>query len=326
MLAIAAAVLLALAPQHDTLFMSDGGRVVGTVVEEGPQGVSIQLLDGTIRRYAARDVLRIEYADGTVSTPRAPAPAQPPAQQPPAQPPSPPRPPQQYAPPQYLPPPPHGQYAPPRYPPYGPQPQPAGAAPPRSMAPISPLYAVLGLGGVAMSGGVEHGISMGRTFEPQLGIWLETGIRLVPELSLGGYLGIGVGDPAEEVRAECSLLGTTCTATTGRIGILLRRTFDPTGRSAPWIAVGTGFEFGSVALDHMRMGGSSDLFTYTGWEALRLMAGVDLRTSPIVGVGLYGAVAWGRYTRYEDAFVTVDLGGQPFHTTVEAGLRFTLFP
>ncbi len=350
------AALLAAAPQHDTVFMDDGGRVVGTVTEDGPQGVTVQLLDGTVRTYPAREVLRIEYSDGTVSSPRsragAPSPAQPPsappgsqapgeqpgqppgqqtpAQPPPRQPPT--ATPQQEAPPtppprQYPPP-----YPPPRYPPprYTPYPPPSSRTEQRGrMAPISPVYAVLGLGGLGISGEVEEGVAADRVFDPQLGVWLEGGVRVTPELSFAGYLGRGYGDAAAEWRTYCASYATTCSAITSRAGFLARWTFDPYGRSAPWVAVGTGWESGSVTW-RSNMGGftygSSDLFTYSGWEALRLMAGVDLRSSPVVGVGLYGAVSWGRYTRFENANGPVDLGRQPFHTTVEAGLRFTLFP
>ena len=79
MLAVLAALMLAVVPQqHDTVFTADGGRVVGTVIEEGPEAISIQLPDGTFRRVPRKDVTRIEYADGSVSTfgagqPRAPA-------------------------------------------------------------------------------------------------------------------------------------------------------------------------------------------------------------------------------------------------------------
>src|SRR5690242_21611385 len=87
MLAILAAVMLAAAPQqYDTVYTADGGRIVGTVVEESPQGITVQLPDGTTRRLSRNDVTRIEYADGSVSMPNRPAPpAQPPAYRPPPQ-------------------------------------------------------------------------------------------------------------------------------------------------------------------------------------------------------------------------------------------------
>jgi hypothetical protein len=308
MLAILAAALLAAAPQNDTVFTADGGRLVGTVVEEGPQGVTVRLVDGTTRRFARAEVVRIEYADGSVSTPSRPAP-----------------PPPAYAPPPAVPPP----YPPPptyRPPPPGYPPAPAYAGP-RGMQPASPFYGAIGIGGAFLSGDVAEGIAADEVYDPQLGIWLEGGLRLTPNLGLGLYLDLGVGEPASEVRAACDALANGCTATTGRFGLLLRHTFDPAAHSTPWIAVGTGWEFGDVSLDSSDYGGSGqELFSYTGWEALRLMAGVDLRSSPAFGFGLYGGVSFGLYSRYEDAYGEVALSGQPVHTTVEAGIRFILFP
>ncbi len=328
MLAILAAVLLATAPQYDTVYTADGGRLLGTVVEEGPQGVAVQLPDGTTRRLERREVSRIEYRDGSVSTPSRPAPPPPAYAAPPAYTPPPPPPSYQPPPPAYAPPPPPA-YAPP--PPYGPPPgyRPAPHAGHRDgMPPITPLYGAFGIGGLFLGGESERDLAMDRTFDPQLDIFLEGGLRLNPYLALGLYVDLGVGDPASEIRNDpnCSAPGRDCTATTGRVGILLRHTFSPRAYSTPWISVGTGFEWGSVDLQDDDGSHSQEYFSYRGWEMLRLMMGVDLRTNPVFGIGLYGGVGFGRYSTYKDALGEVDLGHQPFHTTVEAGLRFTLFP
>lgn len=311
MLAILAAVVLAAAPQNDTVYTADGGRIVGTVVEEGPQGVTVQLPDGTTRRLSRSQVARIEYSDGSVSTPSRPAP--------PRQPPS------YRAPP--APPPSYGQPPPPAYrpppPAYGPPPSPPPAyAGPRGAPPLVPFYGAFGIGGSFPSGEAAEGIQMDQLYGSQLGIWIEGGMRVTPYLGLGLYLDLGVGDPASEVRAYCDAIGSSCTASTGRFGVLLRHTFDPYAHSTPWIAVGTGWEWGNVTADS----GNQELFNYSGWEMLRLMGGVDLRTNPVFGVGLYGGVSFGRYSSYHNALGDVSIGNERTHTTVEAGLRFTLFP
>jgi hypothetical protein len=318
MLAILAAALIAASPQFDTIYTAEGGRLLGTVVEESAQGIAVQLPDGTTRRLATHEIARIEYADGSVSTPNRPAPP-PGYRAPPAY--TPPRP--------YAPPPPS--YAPPAYRPHYPpprEPPPTYADPRGGHGPITPLYATFGLGGAFLSGEAEDGIPVDNLYGSQLDIWLEGGLRLNPHLALGLYVDIGVGEPSSQVRAECDALAVDCTATTGRVGLLLRHTFSPRAYSTPWIAAGTGFEFGSVSFDDGAYDGGTneDLFSYSGWEALRLMAGVDLRSNPVFGVGLYGGIAFGRYSEYEDALGEVDIGSQPFHTTVQAGVRFTLFP
>lgn len=331
MLALVAAALLAASPQNDTIHTAGGGRIVGTVVEESPQGITVRMLDGTIRQLDRAEVERIDYADGSVSTPSRPAPP-PPAyapRQPPAYAPPPPAPPPSYAPPPAPPP----RYAPPPAPPslpppaYAPSPSvqvPRGHAR-GGMAPISPFYGVLGLGGLFHGGEAEEGVAMDRIFDPQLDVYMEGGLRLSPELALALYADIGVGEPAQETRAlnSCDVGGGSCTATTGSVGLLLRHTFLPHAPSTPWIAAGTGFAFGNVSYDDSF--GSQELITYSGWEVLRLMAGIDLRANPVFGVGFYGGVSFGRYTSVEDGFGTSHMDGA-MHSTVQAGLRFTLFP
>lgn len=332
MLAILAAVMLAAAAQFDTVFTADGGRLVGTVVEEGPQGITVQLPDGTTRRFSRKDVTRIEYKDGSVSTPNRPAP--PPAYQP-APAPAPRSAPS--APPSYQPPPPPTYPPPPAYPPpppYGPPPY-RPAPPVRSgpydaqggMPPILPIYGVFGIGGLMPAGDAARNVRMDQVFDPQLDVYLEGGLRLNQHLALGMYVDVGVGDPSSNVRAEqaCATFGNSCTATTGRVGVLLRHTFRPRDYSTPWLAIGTGYEWGDVTL-HDGGGGSTQYFSYTGWEIARLMGGVDLRTNPIFGVGLYAGVGLGHYSKYTDALGDVSLPSGNVHWSLEGGLRFTLFP
>jgi hypothetical protein len=323
MLAILAAVMLAATAQHDTVFMADGGRVVGTVVEEGPQGVAVQLVDGTFRRFARREVVRIEYADGSVSTARPvePRPSPPAQAAPPA-----PAPAQPYPPPAYtLPPPPS--YTPPPPPRYAPPPYPARPPPAAWQGgPVSPVYLSFGLGGAVLSGRAERfegrNVDMDSLFDPQLNLAFEGGLRLNPHLALGLYADVGVGDPAREVRDFCNDNGFACDARSGRVGILLRHTFQPAARATPWIAAGTGYEYGNVqASDN-----GQEILRYSGWEMLRLMAGFDLRSSPVFGVGFYGALSFGRYSRYEETTFSDNISDRTTHTTIQGGLRFTLFP
>jgi hypothetical protein len=58
----------------DSVYLANGGRVRGLVVEEVPsQGVLMRLIDGTERRYAPGEVIVVQYADGTVSAQAKPA-------------------------------------------------------------------------------------------------------------------------------------------------------------------------------------------------------------------------------------------------------------
>jgi len=334
MLAIIAAVMLAAAAQQDTVFTADGGRVVGTVVEEGPNGVAVRVADGTFRNFARREVVRIEYADGSVTKPsEQAAPPPQPAPPPPAQPAPPPRaysppPPQAYPPPppQGYPPPPPA-YMPPPYRPSRPPPPPYAEQHPGG--PAAPFYFSFGLGGALLSGNAERGVELRDVFGNQLNVAFEGGARLTPHLALGLYGDLGYGDAGRDIRNQCNQLGIDCSANSGRFGILLRHTFQPAARSTPWISVGTGWESGKVTSDD-GFGGTIEQFSYSGWEMLRLMGGVDLRSSPVFGVGFYGGVRFGKYTHLDTGdtvpFVSEHIDDQRVHTTLEAGLRFTLFP
>jgi hypothetical protein len=310
MLAILAAVMLAAAPPHDTVFTADGGRLIGTVVEEGPQGVAVKLVDGSFRRLARHEVVRIEYADGSVSKPsegaRAPAAPPPPAYAPP---------PRAYPPPpQYVPPP------PPAYPPphLGPPPRPAWQD---GGGPVSPLYLSFGLGGAVLSGEAERDVDIDRVFGSQLALSFEGGVRLNPHLAMGLYVDGGFGDPGSTVRDDCNAQLVDCDASTGRVGLLLRATLQPASPVTPWISIGTGYEWSTVSAD------AGDDLTYSGWEIARLQGGVDFRSGRVIGVGLYAGARVGRYSEVEDFSGTVDLGpDRELHTTVEGGVRFTLFP
>ncbi|HEX9050793.1 MAG TPA: hypothetical protein VF841_09695, partial [Anaeromyxobacter sp.] len=65
MLAIVLATLLTFSPQGGTVYRTDGGRVRGTVLEAGPSGVTVRLVDGSTRRLEAAQVARVDFVDGT---------------------------------------------------------------------------------------------------------------------------------------------------------------------------------------------------------------------------------------------------------------------
>jgi hypothetical protein len=325
MLAILAAVMLAAAPQHDTVFTADGGRVLGTVIEETPQAVAVQTVDGTVRRLPRRDVVRIEYADGSVShrpaeqAPPTAAPSAPPQGPPAGTPPPPGAPP---PPPAYAPPPPPPAYYPPPY--YG-RPVRTPVYGPPNTGPISPLWGAFSLGGMFFGGDVQRNVGVGRIFGPQLDLGLEGGLRLNPHFGLGLYLDVGVGDPGSEVRSYCHANGLDCSAETVKFGVLLRHTFNPYAHVTPWLAVGTGYAYGHVSQSPNQYN-SSDVITYSGWEMARFMAGVDVRSSQVLGVGFYAGLSFTQFTHSENAAGPIPLGGNSIHTMVQAGLRLTLFP
>jgi hypothetical protein len=312
MLAIIAAALLSAAPQQqDTVYTTDGGRIVGTVIEETQQTVAVQLVDGSVRRLPRRDVTRIVYSDGTTSgqaAPSAPAPQYtppPPAQQPPP-------PPRAYPPPAYAP------------PPYGPPPYPPPYAPAHAMdtGPASPVWLSFGIGALFLSGDAEHSVPMSQVFGTQTNFQFEAGVRLNPHVGLGLYTDYGVGGPGSDVNNYCATYGLGCTASTLRIGGLIRYTFSPRAHTTPWVSLGTGWTQGDVYAGYY-----GTIARYSGWQIARLQAGFDVRSNRALGVGFYGGLAFDHYDRFDNTAGSLSLGGgATTHTTYEVGLRLTLFP
>jgi hypothetical protein len=276
----------------DTVFLLQGGRVRGRVISELPgEGVTILLPDGTTRRYPSDQIAQIEYADGSVSVRREQYPPRPP---------------------------------PPPFPPPGPPPV---APPPQAQRypPIMPVYASVGLGGIGFGGDMGGGVETGDVLEGQLGIWLEGGARLTPAVGLSLYLDIGVGDAGDVYRqGVCSAAGIDCMSTTAKLGLMLRHTWGATAPVGKWLALGGGFAFASVSADDYH---DHDIVTYTGYEIVRLMGGVDVRSNPVFGVGFYGGVSLTTYTRIDREGVPErSIGDEDFQPLFEGGVRFTLFP
>jgi hypothetical protein len=275
------------APQ-DILFFVGGGRVRGTVIEENPRsGVRVRQLDGTYQAYPRDDIARIEYADGTVSV-----------------------------------------IAPP------PAPEPAAAPEPKKPLPV---YFTLGLGATFLGGDATRQVTMSDRFAlEQAHVSGELALRLSPAWALGVYGDAGGGDPSSAVGKQCDALNATCTAATGRVGFLIRHTWDPISSRPIWLTLGTGWEMGTINIDYRGTqsgsgsgsgSGSSqqELLRYTGRELLRVGTGIDFRLSRIVGFGLYGSFAFGRYDTLKDQVTTVSVD-QGTHTTAQVGVRLILFP
>jgi hypothetical protein len=282
----------------DTVFFLGGGRVRGTVLEESPTtGVTIRLLDGNVRRYSRSEIVRIEYADGSVSRRRQAPPPRPAPMGP-----------SQAAP------------LPPSEPPvYQPR---------RSGAPLVPVYGAIGLGGTFFGGESFDGVRMSDDFKPQAHIGLEGGLRLSPAFALGVYMDVGAGDVAREVRDFCDEIGgADCAGTSGRFGFLVRHTWNHSAPTSQWLSLGTGWEFGAVTTDD---DSDADLYSYSGREYVRLGGGLDFRSNAVLGVGFYGSVSWGEYDDIDYNLSRVipppTRPDEAMHTTVQVGLRLTLFP
>jgi hypothetical protein len=195
---------------------------------------------------------------------------------------------------------PHGGY-------YGPQ-------PPRPRAERGVIGGALRLGVDTPSGSIQVGQRMRDEFDPQVGILGELGVRVTPQLLLGGYLGVGFGSPGARFDAACDF--GDCGAASFRVGLMAQVDLAPGASVSPWIGYGFGLTAAATGGDDA----VDDFSTsYTGIELGRLMFGLDFRPGGIVGLGLYADWTFGVFRRFEEeqAGITVADGrirdGTVFH-------------
>jgi hypothetical protein len=155
------------------------------------------------------------------------------------------------------------------------------------------------------SGRAFSGMDLRELFGPQIGLQGELGVRVNPQVTLGGYLGLGFGEAGDRFDAWCS--GADCAAYSFRAGLMGQYAFAPYSALSPWIGYGFGFT-ATVANGDDR--GFSFSYSYAGFDLARLMAGVDIRPSGRVGIGFYADYSVGVYRAYhwDENDVTVDDG------------------
>jgi hypothetical protein len=165
-------------------------------------------------------------------------------------------------------------------------------------------------------GKLQKDTSLSDVFSGQVPIMLDIGGKLIPELFLGGYLGLGFGGAAKDNCASCAAVGL-------HLGIEAQYHILPGGQVNPWLGYGLGFE--SAAL--------SDGSTSVGWggfQFARFMGGADFRINRVFGVGPFVDLSMGTYTK-----VNVDTGSTTtkgditetaLHEWLTFGVRFVFFP
>jgi len=74
--------------------------------------------------------------------------------------------------------------------------------------------------GVAVPlGKIDEGSKMSDTFTPQVPIIADIGVKVIPELFLGGYIGIAVGGVGDTIKTACDAVNVDCMSVGFRFGI-----------------------------------------------------------------------------------------------------------
>jgi hypothetical protein len=170
------------------------------------------------------------------------------------------------------------------------------------------------------------GGEMSNAFSPQVPLLVEIGGKPIPNLFIGGYLGLGFGGTAGDLKNTCA--DSTCFTVGARLGAEIQYHIVPGATANPWIGYGIGYESIAVAFTEGSQTGS---LSYNGFEFGHFMAGVDFRLSRLFGLGPFADFAIGQYrrTRYEltgDVTVEGDIAEKGTHQWLTVGLRTVFFP
>jgi len=172
------------------------------------------------------------------------------------------------------------------------------------------------------------GLAMSDFVSGQVPLFMELGGKPIPNLFLGGYLGMGIGGAAGQMDTICNSGGVTCSSVGLRLGATVQYHILPGQTANPWLGYGAGFESQELRLSQ---GGQKGTISFSGFEYAHLMAGVDFRLSREFGIGPFVDFSIGEYSRYRGELPGVPLleGDVPNTTThqwLAFGARATFFP
>jgi hypothetical protein len=147
-------------------------------------------------------------------------------------------------------------------------------------------YAGARLGYSLAGGKTAQGSSMSDGLKGSIPIQVEGGYRVLPQLSVGGYLSYGPG----LVGSVCD--GASCSASVKRLGIEAAWRFQQAWLVAPWAGLGLGYEWASYKASD---GGDELELAYRGFEYLDLQGGADYPVTDKLSMGPFASFAVGRY-------------------------------
>lgn len=186
--------------------------------------------------------------------------------------------------------------------------------------------------GVAVPlGELDKGEKMSDAFTPQWPIIADLGFKVIPQLFLGGYVGIAVGGAGDTFKKACESANVDCLSIGGRIGIQAQFHFNPDGKWNPWVGYGIGYELAGVSGSK---GNNKVSVAVAGVEYAHFMAGADYRINKTVGIGPFADFALGQYsiatlettvnglTQRRDG----DIQNTSMHEWLTLGVKVTFFP
>lgn len=167
----------------------------------------------------------------------------------------------------------------------------------------------------------------------QIPVQLDVGLRVLPEISIGGYVSYGFSRPTGATKDQCDSFRLSCSASALRFGgqllwylsdggapsgSLWRDPHHGRSDTSGWVGVGAGYD--SIRATISGPGGTFDLAA-SGLEAF-VQGGIDLYETPRTALALYAQLSVGRFTTGEVSSTSQTISDQAFHEWLTVGLQF----
>ncbi len=172
-------------------------------------------------------------------------------------------------------------------------------------------------------GKVAEGVDMSNFFSGQVPIIVDIGGKVIPELFIGGYFGLGFGATAGDLKRDCDDANASCFTLGIHLGVEAQYHILPAGSVNPWIGYGLGIE--SVGYS-ATIGNTTQHESLSGFEFARFSGGVDFRVSRTFGVGPFIDFSMGKYSSANNGDTSVDIPNTAAHQWLTLGARFVIFP
>jgi hypothetical protein len=152
-----------------------------------------------------------------------------------------------------------------------------------------PVVVSLRLGYMLPGGEVIQDTDLAQGYAGGIPILLGVGYRLFPALTLGVYAQYGFLFLSSGLCPSSA----SCSGRDIRLGLEAKLHLRPHEKTDPWLGVGFGYEWASFSVAR---GDANDNSTYSGFEIVNLMAGLDFHTSKDIRVGPFLGMTLGQFS------------------------------
>ncbi len=168
-------------------------------------------------------------------------------------------------------------------------------------------------------GNAASGLKMSDAFGGQVPVVLDIGGKVIPNLFVGGYLGLGFGGCGALVQSNTGCLSDSLT-----IGAEIMYSILPDSRFNPWLGYGIGLAASAIATNNESIG-------LGGVDFGHFMGGLDFRLTRGFGIGPFVDFGLGQYSSVNETVnngPTVDgtVNGKALHEWLLLGAKFAIFP